>query len=331
MLRLEVAVTSKTQTSAALDRSLTVSGRARNADGRLDPATLTSYQRSREIFVQWRREQKVSRPLPCTSEDLAEYAAAMLQRGYASSTIRGHLSAVNAWHRERGEPVPDGVPAWFVLRAADLTTTDTPEVNSRPLGRGALLDAARACDLDRVAGVRDLCLLTLAWDLYAGESELVGLDIEDLTFAEDGMTVRVADGWIAVGHDHEPELVCPWHAARRWVRVLAEAGATSGPLLRPVDKAGNIGGCGRKCGPSAPGGRLRVRGLRRVWARLVARAGLPPCTPRSLRLSGAVDDLVAGDDLVAVLRRGRWSESNATALHRLVRMREDLSGQADEG
>lgn len=326
-----------------IDRALTVAGKARSADGRLAPATNKKYGRAlTELEDMCRRLGLI--PMPCTSETLAEYAQWLLQQGYKRSTAEGRIYAVRAKHRERGEPVPDGVAAWYVLRGADLTTAGTSKVNTPLARRGALEAIAGVCDVDTAAGARDLCMVTLAWDLLATEAELTRLDIADVREVHDGAThdmgragrpageglvIRVGEHYVPVEHDHEPAQICPVEAAQRWIRMLAAAGSPGGALCRSVDAAGNIGGCGPKSGSTGDGGRLNVRGLQRIWKRLCVRAQLPISTPRALRLGGAADDLAEGTQLVRVMRRGRWSLDSATALRRLVVLESGDPGQQE--
>lgn len=307
----------QTQPLRRIERALSVAGKAKSRDGRLDPKTIKVYGKKWQEFQAWRRKKGLSTAIPATSETLAEYAEALLEHGYARSTAEGRIAAVKAKHRERGWPVPDGVAAWYVLRGADLTPAEPRKVNT-PARRAALAAIADVCDVDTPAGARNLCLASLAWDLLAGESALVALDLSDVEIVEGGLIVRVAGGWSAVSHDHDPPEICPVEATVRWIGVLRSAGAVSGPLFRSIDKAGNIGGCGPKAGTAGVGGRLNPRGLQRIWARLVARAGLPPSTPRALRIGGAVDDLAEGARLMQVLARARWSPNNVAAVRRLT-------------
>lgn len=310
----------ETPSSARLDRSLTVAGRGRSTDGRLDPKTILKYGKAYgEWELYWRSLGRT--PMPATSEQLAEYAGMLLEQGYAVSTAEGALSAVKAKHRERGAPVPDGVAAWFVLRGAELTAPGDGKVNNRVARRAELVAIAAVCDVSTPAGARDLCLATLMRALLARESELVALDVEDIEWAGPGMVVRMAGERFPVGHVHEPgeEDVCTVCATQRWVGVLAAAGGRGGPLLRSVDRRQLIAGCDEhKIGSSGEGGRLTVRGLRKVWSRLVVRSGVPVMTPRAVRIGAAADELAAGRPLPEVLRAGRWSVNNASAMRRIV-------------
>lgn len=302
--------------TGAVDLALTAEGQGRDAGGRLNARTKAKYARYTADFRAWCASAG-RRANPATSETLAVYAEHLLTQGYKRSTGRGRISAVKAWHRRTGSPVPDGVPAWFVLRDPHHTPDPAP-VKSAPAQRAVLLAVVAACRTDRTAGIRDVCMATLAWDCLTAEEELSALNVGDLRDADGGLAVTLHAGSLLVEHDHRDPQACPVCAARAWTDVLAAAGAHTGPLFRPVDKGGNIGGIHPKAGTTAPDGRVTARGIRRAWRAMFVRAGLAPCTPRAFRLGGAVDEYESTGDLVATLRRGRWSPNTPAAVRRLV-------------
>lgn len=313
--------------SSRVDRALTVLGRARGPDGRLQPATVRKYARGYGGFEEWCLSMGL-KPMPCTSETLAVYAELLLQHGYAESTIEGRLAAIVAEHRKRGELVPDRVPAWYVMRGADPTVRETggPGYDT-PVVRGdALVAVAGVCELDRPGGQRDLCLVTLTRAVLAGEHELVGLDVEHVELVDGVLVVSIRGRELVVEHEHEPwPVLCAPCAVERWLGALAVAGARSGALLRSVDKGDNIGGCGPKAGTTGTGGRLNVRGLERIWHRLVVKAELPVCTLRAVRAGSVWDELAAGGSVEGVLARGPWSSDRVVS--QLTRLRERIEGE----
>lgn len=311
--------------SPRVDRALTVPGRGRGPGGKLHPRTVRKYGKGYAGFERWARSCGLT-AMPATSETVAVYADELRQAGYAVGTVAGLISAVMAKHRERGHPVPDGVPVWFVLRGADLSSSDGAPVASVWFRRAALISMLEQCDVLRPAGVRDRCLAALGWDLYLKVEELVALDIGHIQPVADGLLVRLGDRWLPVGHDHDPAVACPVEATTGLVGMLAEHGARSGPLFRYIDKADNVAGCGPMAGvPGSDGGRLNTRSVRRIWAKMVVRAGVQPCGPRMLRLGGALDDLLRGVPIQRVRERGRWSwKADLLLLH----MQQEATGGA---
>lgn len=319
-----------------VDRALTVAGHARSTDGKLREKTMIKYQRAMTEFEAMCKDLRISTTVQGhTSETLAVYAEYLLQRGYATSTIEGRLTGVKAIHRVRGWPVPDGVPAWYVLRASD-NTGDSAKVKN-PVGwravvpRDALAAAVAVCDTSTAAGCRDAALATIAFAVLAKLPDLAGMDIGHVVPVGEwaqGIEVVLDGGRIAVAHEHDNPDACAVCAVRRWIGVLAQHGATAGALFRPIDVTGNIGGCAPLAGGRvADGGRLTVRSVGRIWTKLCIRANLPHTTPLALRLGGAAHDLSQGEPLTEVMRKGRWSPRSGTVAQRLVDTTTDTPGR----
>lgn len=309
-----------------LDAALTVAGRGRGDSGRLDVDTRVKYAKAWGAAEQWVRSVQPT-VMPWSSETLAQYARVLLEQGYAKSTVSGRLAAVKAKHRERGEPVPDGVAAWYVLRGANDTGPGEGKVNTPRPRRAALAEIAASLDV-RAQAARDLCLVALGWDLHARVRELVAIDIADVVVLPDdaGLSVRLSRRGqvLTVAHVHEPVDVCPVEATLAWLGHLRRAGAVAGPLFRGVDKGDNIAGTGPHAGPQAADDRLSPSGVQRIWAKLVAKAGLPPgSTPADLRMASALDAARNGVPLGEIVARGGWAAGNGAVLVKLMKAQEE--------
>ncbi|MCG5213371.1 site-specific integrase [Streptosporangium soli] len=97
-------------------------------------------------------------------------------------------------------------------------------------------------------GLRDRAVLVLGFALMGRRSELVACDIGDLTFTPDGLEVYIpvsktdqdAHGeTVAIPHGSHPE-TCPVRVVQSWLADLGERGATTGALLRSIDRHGGI-------------------------------------------------------------------------------------------
>lgn len=127
---------------------------------------------------------------------------------------------------------------------------------------------------DTLQGLRDRALLLVGFAGAFRRSELVGLDVGDAVFGEDGLTVTLRRSKtdqegvgrkVGVPYGSTPQS-CPVRTLRRW---LEGSGITEGPLFRPAK--------GRTVGAL----RLSDKAVARLVKRAAKDAGLDPS-----RLSG---------------------------------------------
>ena len=165
----------------------------------------------------------------------------------------------------RGIARKHGVPA---RRAAALTTAEIKRL-------------IRACGND-LAGERDRALFLVGFAGAMRRSELVGLDVEHVTWTTDGMKLLIersktdAEGEgaeIAIPRGRSPE-TCPVKNLQQW---LTAAAITAGPLFRKVNRGGVVETT-----------RLSPDAVRQILLKRAARAGLQgnlaePVSPHGLR------------------------------------------------
>jgi integrase len=120
------------------------------------------------------------------------------------------------------------------------------------------------------AGCRDRALFLLGFAGALRRSELVGLDMDDVTEGSDGLTVRLrrsktdqegAGRTVGIPFGSNP-VTCPVRAWRAWLEV---SGITEGHAFCPVDRHGHLGTT-----------RLSGNAVALVLKRHAAGAGLDP-------------------------------------------------------
>jgi integrase len=98
---------------------------------------------------------------------------------------------------------------------------------------------------NKLIDLRDKALMLLGFAGAFRRSELVGLDIEDLSFGKEGLTVRIqrsktdqeARGReVGIPYGSNP-MTCPIRAAQDW---LAALGITAGALFRGINRHGQL-------------------------------------------------------------------------------------------
>ncbi|WP_228982165.1 integrase [Streptomyces sp. DH12] len=214
----------------------------------------------------------------CATYDWAEdepnavlsYLSDLGDRGHPATSIEAHFSTLRAMRAIQGTPLSDREvkACQLVIRHRAGEEADDPLVEPGPLQADAVtLDELRLMvrKLNRTTarGKRDAAVLLIAWWMAARASEPARLNLHDAKIRtvqiedEDGrkrphqaliikirrskadQAARGQEVRILAPADQE---LCPIHALREWLDVLADDGQlTPGPLLRRIDRHGNIG------------------------------------------------------------------------------------------
>ncbi|MFI5857289.1 integrase [Streptomyces parvulus] len=214
----------------------------------------------------------------CATYDWAEdqpnavlsYLSDLGDRGHPATSIEAHFSTLRAMRAIQGTPLsdPEIKACRLVIRHRAGEEADDPLVEPGPLQADPVdLDElrlmVRTLDRTTVRGKRDAAVLLIAWWMAARASEPARLNLHDAKITtvmiedEDGrkktcqaliikirrskadQSARGQEVRILAPADQE---LCPIHALREWLDVLADDGQlTPGPLLRRIDRHGNIG------------------------------------------------------------------------------------------
>lgn len=261
--------------------------------------------------------------LPATAATLANYVAYLAGRQYAPATIDRALACVLAAHDHAQLAKPATTPARMALRAfrRDRAQQGHRPRKSPPITVDRLRAMVAAVPPDTPVGLRDRALLVLGFALMGRRSEISDVDIGDLTVTGEGLAVYVpvsktdqdAHGeTVAIPYGSHPD-TCPVRVVRAWLAVLADAGITSGPLFRPIDRHGNIGDRTRSSAGRGRRGRLTPQAVNLIVKRAAAAAGLEHAetyTAHGLRAGGATSAAKAGAPMSAITRHGRWADGS---------------------
>ena len=275
--------------------------------------TRRGYQSDWRTFVAWCERCDVE-ALPAAPETVALYLGARAElEGAASATIRRALAAITKAHRVAGHPSPrDAEVVRGVLRGIGRTH-GTAQTGVDPVCVDELRAMVSALGVDTLAGLRDRALLVLGFAGAFRRGEIVALEVADLTFCEDGLTVAIRRSKVdqegegaAVGlpYGSNPD-TCPVRTVRRW---LAAAGLESGALFRSVDRHGNV-----------RAGAMAGRSVALIIKRAAEGAGLDPAgySGHSLRAGLATSAARAGKSERTIMRQGRWR--SVTTARRYIR------------
>ncbi|MER7952373.1 hypothetical protein ABTY59_33775 [Streptomyces sp. NPDC096079] len=278
-------------------RILTPDGYAVDADTlrRALASTPANSHRARDsrtaTYVAWCRERGRLHTDPGT---LADYAATLAGRRHPAETIAVYTSTIADRLAAVGAAVPESerslIRAIVSHRAQEEARDDGGQGDALQATECTREDlAAMLATLDRttVEGIRDAFVLSLDWYMAGRASEPASLNLRDVAEEsirlEDpatGELVELAALVITLRLSKtnaygkavdtiriaaQDDSTCPVASYRAWAAVLAEAGVTSGPLLRRV-KNGALTTAGRPPKDPTRAGGIGDRTIRNLIA-----------------------------------------------------------------
>ena len=268
------------------------------------PATIRAYRSDLRHFEAWCEEhQRLS--LPATPETVADYIAALADDGMTAATITRRLSAISQIHRMAGVESPTQTQLVRMTAAGIRRTLGTAPRRARPISVADLRAMVEAMP-DDLRGQRDRALLLVGFTGGLRRSELVGLDVEDVSEEAEGLRINLkhsktdqegAGREIGIVRGRHP-LTDPVIAVKDWQEA---AGFETGPLFREVDRGDRVGS-----------GRLSDRAVARIVKAAAVRVGLDPAgmSGHSLRSGLATSAAAAGASERMIMRTtGHRSEA----------------------
>jgi integrase len=217
-------------------------------------------------FSDWCRARAYE-PLPAAPAVIAMYLPARAKT-LAAASIGRRIAAIAHYHEQVGHPNPLAHPivknVWKGVRR---------EIGIAQKGKSALtIDGLRPVVGGfgaRRIDVRDRALLMLGFGAALRRSEIVALDVDDLTFVGEGVSVLIrrsktdqegAGVLLGVPFGSNPD-TCPVRALQAWIAQLDDA-APDAPLFVSLNRH------------SQAGDRLLGRDVARIVRRRCAAAGL---------------------------------------------------------
>ncbi|TDD97666.1 site-specific integrase [Actinomadura rubrisoli] len=285
--------------------------------------TRIAYDRAWKDFREWcEHEGRVY--LPATAQTLTEYVNHMCRGKSAPNTIAQAISTIRSKHTDAGcQDEPDSEKPLKALKTyrRQWAEDGNREKQATPIMPDALRAMIATCDLRTLQGVRDRALLLLGFNMMARRSELVGLDQDDAIETPEGLSVYVkrsktdqeASGIrVAIPRSKRADM-CPVEAVNGWKECLAERGLVDGPLFRPVDRHGRIGGEPNSAGKVAV--RLTGKSACDIVHRRGVLANLPAkYTSHGLRAGSASTAYAAGVPISEIAKHGRWNPNSPVLL-----------------
>ncbi len=209
--------------------------------------------------------------LPATPETVALYLSAEAVTGKKPATLQRRLAAIRHLHRESGQLSPTDTEMVAATLAGIRRTVGTAQRQVAPATVNVLEVMLQACD-DSLQGRRDRALLAVGFGGALRRSEIVALNVEDITVTPVGLKIQIRSSktdQAGAGQDVavlDGERLRVKAALADW---LTTAGITTGPIFRRLASDPKVGG---RVLPAA----LTTHSVATIVKRRAEQAGLDP-------------------------------------------------------
>jgi site-specific recombinase XerD len=264
-----------------------------------------AYRSDWRQFEEWCRSHGLI-CLPAAPETVALYLTA-LAADHKPASLQRMLTSITKAHQAAGFPTPASMQNAVVSETLKgiRRTLGAAQPGKEPLLTADILNMLDALD-DGLLGCRDRALLLVGFAGGFRRSELVSLDVPDISETADGLVIRVrrsktdpeAKGITVALPYGSTAATCPVRSYRTWI---AGAGITCGPAFRSVDRHGRVG---RE--------RMNAGSVARLIKRAAEAAGLDPASyaGHSLRAGFATQAFLNGAAEVSIMRQTRHKSLN---------------------
>lgn len=212
------------------------------------PNTVRAYKADLDCYTCWCERLGLT-PFPASAGQVADYISELAVR-YKVSTIQRRLAMLSKFHELQDYESPtvhkivrttfDGIKRCAAQSQIGSRQKMAPAFQLDPFKRviSSLLET-------EAAQFRDKVVLLLGFTGAFRRSELVSLNMEDLSFDEDGLLIELkksktdqyGEGMIKAIFYSADKHLCPIRTLQRWIKFT---GRSSGPLLVRVRKKGKI-------------------------------------------------------------------------------------------
>lgn len=203
--------------------------------------TLRAYESDWLDFYDWCSFRNL-KALPAEPETIVNYINDLADNAKAN-TVSRRLSAISENHIAAGYEDNNPCRGGLVRNSLDAIKREkgTIQRGKAPLLFEDLQDIAPCFDTTDIAGIRDKALMLTGFMGAFRRSELVTIDVEDLTFSREGIIILVHHSkgdqegqgeYVAIPYNSDPS-VCAVAALQQWLEISQ---LKTGPLFRPFNK-----------------------------------------------------------------------------------------------
>lgn len=266
--------------------------------------TIKAYRTDFNHFVEWCETYGLN-ALPSTPQTVANYLTENVENGMKVSTLTRRISSISQAHQAANIESPTHSIIVRSVMAGIRRSKGTAQQGKTPVLTSDIRVMVDTLP-NNLLGIRDRALLLLGFAGAYRRSELVSLDVEDITFARDGLRVLLRKSktdqegqgitkGIAYGSHLE---TCPVRALQQW---LEASKIKTGPLFCAINRHGQM-----------QPGRLSDKAVVLIVKRQASAAGLDPqlYSGHSLRAGLATSAAEAGVNERTIMKQtGHRSEN----------------------
>jgi site-specific recombinase XerD len=303
-----------TANSGAIDRA--VLDRAQEfIDESVSWNTRRAYESDWGLFTRWCSSHGVS-PMPAAPSTLVGYAVHLADSGKKVATINRQFATIAKAHRIANiEPSPLRHSTVEQVLAGIRRKLGAPQVQKEAAVVELLRPMVDACDVgdrslgrrDQLVALRDKAMLLFGFTGAFRRSELMAVEVKNLTFVKNGLRILVVGS--KVDQEHKGEVIgityardtryCAVRAIRDWLDL---AGIDEGPVFRAIGAGGYVR-------EGKPNPWIAGEMVAECVKRRAKQAGLDPSifSGHSLRSGFATQSYIIGKSDRQIMRHGRWS------------------------
>jgi site-specific recombinase XerD len=274
---------------------------AEQAEGAFERNTTRAMLSDQRLFDAYCDKAGVS-PLPAAAKTVTGFIRAMAEAGRKPASIRRYVSTIAHVHRAAQAPDPTKDSSVKLALQTMHKQKGRAQRQAAPFKREHVAIALRQRTRLSLRDLRQRAIVAVGYDTLARVSELVRMQVRDITPAANGAaTILIA--WAkndqeGVGSDRYLHTDTMNHV-RAW---LLAAGLVDGALFRAVLKGDRIGGPLHECEIS--------RALRELAPKDAGRV-----SGHSLRIGSCQDMAAAGIQLLEIQQAGGWKSPTMPALY----------------
>src|SRR3954471_988721 len=161
------------------------------AEASLADSTRRAYRSDFEHFSAWSRGKRLS-PMPASPRTLIAYVVD-LSRTHRISTIERRLASISAAHKLAGAPNPARHPSLRPVLEGLKREKGVAREQKAPALTAQMKEFSRRIP-ETLSGMRDRALLLIGFAGALRRSELVALDVEDVSLCDEGIVLLIRRG-----------------------------------------------------------------------------------------------------------------------------------------